>query len=451
MKLGEKIGIVVGVALLLTVVSSLLLKKGRKVWSLAVLLLVLIVGSIVIAVEHSNDKENFDVQSSGCNQTINIMQNCKDPSPGPDNKPWLPVKPLLSKSAVEKWVSNMDPSLTKQCKTCIVTSAMRLWTDETLRQVALKPMDQQQQILKALLLFDCDKQCVIPTNALDKKAVTKWLITVFGQQIDENCFECVVDAIMKLWTRDDFQKAIMKPIDQQRNIVDALWLVHCANCQNDTDKLTSKMVQNWLEKVLPKSAGNCTKCVLDTILRLWSLKDFKKVQKMDKKSQQQMAEALVTLDCNSECINVPTGLNAQAVGKWLDSIMTGENSSCRSCVIDAILHLWSPTLLAKVQGKSKLEQSTIAHGVLMLNCHDQCSMAKLSRAEVENWVKQAVPKAPLACQGCITAKAMQMWDREEFNKVKGLSAVDQAKMATLFADFNCPHLCDLPPVIDANY
>lgn len=446
MNLAQKITIIVIVAIILGVLSTLVLGPHHKLWSLGVFVFVTVIGLLVVLIEHDHDKnENFSLGGSGCNQTINITQNCND-----NDNPWLPVNPALDKKLLENWIKSVDPGMTKQCQKCIITSAMRLWSGDTLQQVMQKSKVEQLQILHALLLLDCDKQCVITPNNLDRTVVTQWLITVFGEQIDENCFDCVLNTIMKLWKQEDLQKAMAQGPEQQKQIIEALWLLHCQNCQKDKVKPSDAI--NWLTTVLTGATQKCYKCAVDTIVRLWSNENFKKVKKMNKNSQSQIAQALLALNCEKKCIVIPTGLNKQQVTEWVSRHFVGTDKQCLDCLVNAIMQLWTPAMMKNLLDKPLLEQDKVLQGLLLLNCHSQCISGKeLSREQVEQWVAKIFPDSNKSCQSCIVDKGMQTWSNEEFHKLKSLPTSDQAKLAKLFADFNCPHVCELSPYKDCDY
>jgi hypothetical protein len=202
-----------------------------------------------------------------------------------------------------------------------------------------------------------------------------------------------------------------------------------------------------MASLLVGASQDCYKCALTIILRMWSTTEFAKVQAMSKASQLQILKALTALNCDKECIEVPSGLTAQEVSAWLSTVLNGRFASCTtSCIIPTILRLWTPPMLSSVKLKPLLEQQKIVQGIISFNCQGICFSGPISIDQVSWWVQNILPSASPNCQSCIVSSAMKNWTTDSFNELLGKPLTDQVKTARLLADFNCPDVCgSLPP------
>jgi hypothetical protein len=393
----------------------------------------------------SNDKEKFEEEQQGCNQTINIIQNC-DPS-----KKQIQLQP----DSIKKWIEALDPKLTSECQECIIKNALKLWEPSTLLKVSHMAVDEQKRILSGLLAFDCTKQCVIPKAGLNKTDVLMWMRKVLPT-ISMDCEKCLIDAIMKLWSVDDFKKALSKPEKEQIHIAEGLIALHCEKCEI-ISHLQPDVIRKWISSLLAGTKKDCLECAVDVIVKMWDLKEFAKVNGMSKKSQVQIVHALVGLNCEKACVEIPSGLNPKDVLNWMiknDPLPFSQDSTCRQCVLGEILRLWTPEMMKKVNAKSPLDIKKIIQGVGSLNCQTSCGQGILTKQMLSGWFKELLPKEKnINCLDCVISKALDEWKTGLYFKTKvlALPTKEQAKMARAFADFNCPHVCNLEPFEECDY
>ena len=311
--------------LLSTLFCYMMIRYSRGSENGSILILVMVfawlgitAGLIIVVVKSS--KENFTLTGDG--QTINIFQSCGGnsppaPQPTPPGPPAPPPAPV-SQDDVKNWIKGVDPSLTDDCITCILDNAMHLWTADSLTSVQAMPVEKQLQILKAMLVFNCKQQCVIPANDLLPAAVDHWVRTT-KPGLAPQCISCIVKAIIKMWSKDDYSQAVQKPVEDQVKILEALLAFQCKSCQEPAS-LNPEQIFNWVKTMYPNGANDCYSCAVEMILKLWRPEDYAKVRSMTLESQMQVVKALASLDCANSCIEVPSGLTAADVQAWISSV-----------------------------------------------------------------------------------------------------------------------------------
>jgi hypothetical protein len=443
--------IAVSLSVIITFIASfMILKMYNQNVYIAFLPTILVgVSGIGSILQHKdNDSENYEVESSGCNQTINITQNCADKNPSPKPKP-TPVPPPSNLSdKIKKWIMSLNSKLTSECQSCILENALKMWKEDTLSKVLDMDNESQNKVLNGLLAFDCSKQCVIPQTGLNKSAVDTWARSTL-KGVSNDCVECVVDSAMKLWSPDDYKKVLSKTPEEQMKIAEGVLALHCEKCKQNPNKLDPNMVKSWLSSLLVGAKPDCYNCAVETIVKLWEQKDFIKVKSMEKKSQVQVVQALLGLNCEKSCVVVPSGLNPRDVEAWLlkTSPLEFQSKDCLNCTVASIVKLWTPENMKTVMGKSRLDASKIIQGVVAMNCKTQCLNSPLSRARVVDWFKEKLPGQNINCLNCVVDKAVEEWKTNTLfvEKVLSLSPKDQSKLARTFADYNCSHICNVEP------
>lgn len=424
----------IGAALAGYIGSSFVYEKPVSVaTALIFFTLILIVGIVLV----KNNKEPYDAAADNCSQTINIYQNCgSKPGPGPGPSPG-PVP--IDKDAIKKWIASVDPKLTGQCQDCILVSASQLWSSDTLDKVSSMPLEKQKTILSALLAFDCEKQCVIPPSGLVRGAVDTWVHTVAPNVIG-TCHDCAVDVIMKLWSPDDLKKAdALSPADKT-NIVMALLTVNCPDCDAKSGKLAEGEVRDWIDSLLSGAKKECSTCLVNKIVDLWDEKKMTEVKAMKKNSQQQILQALLALNCQKECIEIPSGLDAAEVMQWVTVVMPAQIKGCYDCAVDAVLRNWTPSIFTDVKNMPAIEQSKILQALVVLNCQI-CLQGGLARQQIVSWISDIYPELSGVCTDCIADKASSMWSKKDFTDLLAKDSQDQQKILKSIANFNCPHVC----------
>jgi len=437
--------VAVSLSVVITFIASFMILKMYNQNVYIAFLPTIIVGlsGISSILQHKdNDNENYENESS-CNQTINIVQNCADKKPIP--KP-SPVPSNLS-DKMKKWIMSIDTKLTVECQSCILENALKMWKEDTLNKVLNMDKDSQNKILNGLLIFDCSKQCVIPQTGLNKSAVDTWVrSTLKGSSND--CIECVTDAIIKLWSPDDYKKVLSKTPQEQMKIAEGVLALHCENCKQNPSKLDPDMVKSWLTSLLVGAKPECYNCAVETIVKLWEQKDFIKVKSMEKKSQVQVVQALLGLNCEKDCVIVPSGLNTKVVESWLlkTSPLEFQSKDCLDCTVSSIVKLWTPETMKNVLSKTSVDISKIIQGIIAMNCKTKCMDNQLlSRERVLQWFKEKLPQQNINCLNCVVDKAVEEWKTNNLftQKVLSLSPKDQSKLARTFADYNCSHICNV--------
>jgi hypothetical protein len=448
MKKGTKYAVLAGVAVVVGFVSFFLIKSNKfttgqsAAWALVPVLIVLAIGIPTIEKKH---KEHYSEEMSGdgCNQTINIYQNCPGPSPpGPDG----PVKKL----DVLAWIKSVDSQLSGGCQDCIANTAVKMWKQSDLAKVKSMAIDRQKVVLNAMLVIDCNSQCIIPPSGLDRKEVAQW-VSMIGPELSAQCQECAVNAIMKLWSPNDFAKARIGMKQDQARILQGLIVFNCKDC--DINKLNPADVQKWLSTILTGAKPDCYKCAVDSIVNLWDVTKFNQVKQMDKKSQTQVVQALIALNCEKECVEVPSGLTPQQAMSWLNTVLVGENPNCTNCLVSAIVKNWSPAILDVVKSKPKADQEKILQALLAMNCQSICHPSPHPEnlvMQINAWLRKLLPSLSADCLDCIVKAAASMWDEQQFAELQTKSCDEQVKIVRLIGDFNCAGTCTIPPLSPCN-
>lgn len=447
------IATVAAILVILIIVGYILKRNDIKPGYAIIPVLLVLIFSLpyILSKKGDNDSESYTVsstESGGCSQTINIVQNCGPNPPSPPSPPPSPPHPP-EKEDILDWIDSIDSELTSSCKNCIVNSASKLWSRDMLPKVKQLSKEQQKNILNALLSFDCSKQCVVTPAKLTASVIQRW-VSVLLPKLPQKCINCVVSFGLKLWTLEDFAMIQAKDKEDQINLVNALIAMNCNDCA-DTPRIDPGLIRKWLDSVLAGAKPDCMDCIVDKISAMWTLADFGKVQGMDKKSQLQIVQALIGLACSKECVYIPSGLNRNVISQWVNSVLTGENPNCLNCVVNVISKVWSPSIFNNVKSKPVNEQVKVLQSIIAANCLNECVSTPLSSQQVLAWIRKIFPKYSKECQECIVEHAMKMWNKSDFNELLSKPTSDQAKVAKLIADYNCPDLCVNEPYKDCDF
>lgn len=452
MEKSEKYGILIVIALVIGLGTFWLLKYNRVdmkkagMISLLPVVLTIVVGIIII---EKDEKEKFS-ETDGCTQNINIYQQC-----GGKNTPSPPSPPTdLLKDDIEKWIGSVDSGLTSLCKSCVVSSALKLWKKIDLMKVQAIPLDKQKLVLQAMLVMDCDKECVIKPVGLEKAQILAWLAQL-APPLPAGCRDCLVDTILKLWSVSDFQKTVAHPKEEQIHIVQALVALNCKDCDKGIPgNIPAGEVEKWLNGILGGSNVSCLDCVIKTIYRIWKLPEFEKVQKMDKKSQDQIVQALIALNCEKDCIEVPSGVTKSEAMVWISSLTGAKNldSSCMNCSVQAVMKNWSPSMLANVVKKSEPEQLLILTALQAFNCEKVCSSASsLSSDDAKAWIDSVgLSSLSPACVACAVQAVVKLWKLKMLQDVKAKPKPEQQNILSALIASNCGSVCAPPPPATLN-
>lgn len=426
------------------------MKKSLLI-SLIPFLLFLLIG---LALVSKNKKERFGLGSDGLdqNQTINIIQNCgSGPSPSPIPPGPSPVPTPLKSEDVLKWMNNINSKLTSTCQNCVVENALKLWNTDTLNKIETEPMEKQETILNAMLAFNCSKQCVITSSKLNAAEVDQWLHEA-DSSLSANCHQCAVGAILRTWSLDEYNLVLKMSEEKQKTVIQALIALNCAAC-NIASSLNKQEVQQWITGLLTGADVNCYACVLTNILKMWNNLEFAKVKAMDKASQIQILKALMSLNCDKECITIPSGLSSTEVSKWVFGLVKNMDlGTCvNSCIVPFIVRKWTPEMFNEVKNKSTIEQQKILQGVITMNCSNACFGGAMSQGEIEYVVSLVIPEANPACVACIAKEIAATVSPAEFHLLMSRPVFEQSKVFRTMASYKCPDLCKLTPVQECDF
>jgi hypothetical protein len=392
-------------------------------------------------------------------QNINIYQNCggskpvpgpgPKPIPGPGPKP-IPVK--LSKKEVVNWINSVNSALTNQCKNCITDAVLKMWKQADLDKVKTDSIDDQKKIVDALLAFDCEKQCVItppPPSGLTAAQVNKWVTSAYPG-LPAVCYTCIVSSVMKMWTLTDFKKVQAKSASDQHSIVQGLLAFDCPHCQGipvppKPTYVTAADAQKFLSSVLVGQSPKCYQCLVSSITKNWTVDNFTKIKAMKKDSQVQVVQALLAFACLKECVVVPSGLTTQEVQQWLNSVFSGANAKCSTCLVQSVQKLWTRDQFTQVKAKAKADQVKIVQGLIAFDCKQQCVVTPPHPSnlamEIQDWIEKILPHEDKSCYSCMVSHAVKMWDEAEFDKVKAMPLASQQQIGQGLLGLNCQSEC----------
>lgn len=379
-----------------------------------VAIVVLIVGIIMV---HKDSNENFD----------------------------MPPNMVLE---IQSWLNKMAPNLTPSCKKCVVQNASKLWKQDTFKEVLAKSVMEQQNIIKGLLVLNCEKDCVIKPDGISIKDVDDWLKNF--PELSQDCKDCVARTAVVNWDIAMFNSVKSKPVTDQQNIITALILLNCDKCKNG-DSLDLNQVKKWMNGILQGQTVECSECVLNVISKMWNSNDFKKIKAMDLKSQTQILQTLIFMNCEKICVEIPTKLDPQKVMKFIESILVGTNVDCNTCLVDTIMKNWTPDSFNKVQKMSNADKIKILNGLISMNCLQVCTAPKpaptpvpntrISREQVVDWVDSVGVGENTNCKNCVVDSVMKVWDQNMLNNIRARSREDQIEVFKGLLATNCMSAC----------
>lgn len=452
----ESIGITVGVALLASVAVMMSSMKKKKLTAGVLFLVVLAVGITITLLMKHHGKETFtssSTSSDGCVQNIHITQNCDKPSGGGGHVTPSHLAPL-NVGAMKKWIKSINPDLTSGCVQCVVDSAMKMWNMGTLGLVKGMSMEKQKGILDGLLAFDCSKQCVITPATLHPPVaqVQQWLSLIMPG-MEQSCFKCVTNTVVKMWTLGEFNEVKSKPLPEQAKVVRGLLAFNCEDCA--VEKLSRKQVQDWLSTQLTGAKPSCYGCLVDNIVRMWDFEQFNKVKNMDSKSRRQVIQALIALNCMKECVYVPSGLTKQQVQQWVDSVLTGANKACVDCLVNFVYMKWSVADFRKITAMKKEEQHRVIMALMIFDCDGPCGHQPNEGPDhpdikmVQKWVENILQKdnkLDHTCVSCIVNYIHNNNTKKSFAELAHTPTADHAKYIYSVAHHQCVGKCNLHPM-----
>ncbi len=514
-----KYGILVIISVFLFLICTMIINMNdiplgvSVAWSLLPMMIIIVIG--VSMIESSNSNENYeddedtdseeDENKSSCNQTINIYQYCSDNSgkkPKPKPKP-IPIQPIvpsmtgmtgdngmtgmtgdngmtgmtgdngmtgmtgdngmtgmtgmtgtsLQPSDVQDWISYINPNLTDVCQICIIKNVINLWSVNDLLKVRSMDTDKQKLILNSILADNCEKICSVSLNTND---VMSWIMK-FSQNNSEQCLNCPLNSIMKLWSVEDFAKVKSSSEEEQNKIYQALLKINCPECLDN--KLKPEELLSWLTTVLPDSNQDCLNCVMQNLINVWNTNDLANIKSQNLNTQIEIiASILGNINCSDFCVSPLDRVSPNDAYQWIGSLLNGETPRCINCLKDIIVKSWSNTLFNDIKNRTKSEQNNLLQALIKMNCNNICypENEKLTLEDIEKWLKVVLPNLENDCQGCIAENAFKMWQdkmptkQEFYRQVVSLPCKEQFKLAKLIADFNCSHLCSVPGLDNCN-
>ena len=140
---------------------------------------------------------------------------CGPAPPGPQHP---------SKEMSLAYVKQMTPSWSSNCQDCVSDAIVRLWTTKDLDDVKKRTPEQQLNILQAMTL-QCQESCA--PKGVTKEEALAFIDSVVGSGMPD-CHNCIANAMVNMWTKEDLESIKKKPAPEQQLMVQALGTFNCA-------------------------------------------------------------------------------------------------------------------------------------------------------------------------------------------------------------------------------
>lgn len=221
-----------------------------------------------------------------------------------------PPHPTNLAMEIQDWAEKMLPHEDKNCYTCIVSNGVKMWDEDEFDKVKAMPATTQIQIAQGLIAFNCNTECSQvgphPTNLAME--IQGWAQKILPHE-DKNCYSCIVSNGVKMWGEAEFAKVKAMPAASQVQIAQGLIAFNCENQCSQVRPPPHPMnlameIQGWAQKMMPHADTACISCIVKNAVGLWPAAEFAKVQSMPLQAQQQMAEAMLAVHCESECSEI---------------------------------------------------------------------------------------------------------------------------------------------------
>lgn len=298
-----------------------------------------------------------------------------------------------------------------------------------------------------------------PVNSENIKA---WVNSV-RPDLTDTCKQCVLDKIISMkWSDKILEEEKLKDISLQKSDIDVILAVDCVNqCTAPPANLDRELVKDWVVNTLGHSpmhivlAEPCVSCIVDAIMRIWSIKEFQDAQALPKDQQLKVIQALRALNCQN--CQPSSKLNPEVVREKLINILAGRLPQCFDCVVNSVINIWTLTdwnlFLAlnpkdETSGEAFNSQSQVIQALIAFNCATECSKipSGISDEEAQLFVQEAMPEMVAwgpDCVGCLISKVKE-WPRNKFEEEKIKDKSQKQGLLVAIAAAECSLACQGP-------
>ena len=420
-------------------------------------ILAIITLAVGIRVISSKKKENFETP---CQQIININPMYGErPSPMPSP---AEIK-MISPSDADKWISSVDKDFSENCKGCLSKNLAKVWTVDMLEKVKKMSPSIQLDLLKLLVMLDCDKECEPkpipkPVSKLTKDKVEA-LIKKIYPDILETVKECMENNIMKLWDEKNFDIVLSKPLVEQEKILNGILALNCGNIY----KMYDKKARDLFASVGGNINTKCGMCILQSIIKNWDMETFSKVEKMNLPQRKLFIDTYSKL-CDAECKIIISKVlpSLEQIEKDIMMMEPLLKEECAKCVASHIHTAWNYDSYEELlMLKDKMKQKKIIQNLLSI-CNTSCGNKvrpspprpvpprpvppkALTKEDVTKFVQSIEKDVPIGCLDCISTSVFENKSGHTFADLKKMTPVDASKALHQVSEHLCPNVCKLPP------
>lgn len=130
------------------------------------------------------------------------------------------------------------------------------------------------------------------------------------------------------------------------------------------------------------------------------------------------------------------------IAKNFPEIKSNYGDKCVNCLEEKIVAMWSNKEYSDFKSSTKDEQKQYLLAVLSFNCKDICAMTPppvvtLDPNTVLKWLTVHLPGASKECYMCMVKFIVKNWSVDDFAKLDGMNAEDQAATLQALIGFSC--------------
>lgn len=276
----------------------------------------------------------------------------------------------LNSAQVDQWLHELDPSLSASCHQCVMKLILKSWSLEQYANMLKLDKDKQLNVIQGILAFSC-ADCNTPSN-LTPQEVQQWMASLISGASQE-CYECALSAIMKMWSSIDFAKVKALSKENQIQTLKALMALDCSkDCISIPSGLNENDVKNWLDDILINGElANCVdSCIVPAIMKSWSPEMFADVKIKPRIEQQKILQALISLNCGNACFG--GALSKGEVAYIVSLVLPEAKSDCVDCIASEVMNSMSSIEFNNLLAKPVAEQMKVFRALASYKCPGLC-------------------------------------------------------------------------------
>lgn len=291
---------------------------------------------------------------------------------------------------------------------------------------------------------------VIIGKGLSAGVVDAWVRDV-NPGLTDNCVNCVVGSVLKMWNVDALAKVQALAVDKQLLVLNALLAFDCSQqcvIPSPTD-LNPTMVASWVQVVMPDAPASCKSCIVAQIIKQWTAKDYKAVVDKPRPEQINILQAILAFNCAS-CQTSPV-LSPADVQAWISALLpqlssdvsASSKAECMSCAVNALVRMWSPADFSKVKAMDQKSQTQVLQAVIAFGCEKQCVEipSGLTPEAVAGWLSKVLAGESGDCMECAIKAIVRLWTPVMLQSVQSKKPMDQLRIVQGVISMNCQSSC----------